>query len=233
MRPWSPIPIEECGEPLQALPPALLRIEPHPYMALGAPYGASGTPFKLRLGVVQRLLDAQQQLVEHDPSLRLSIFDAWRPIAVQAFMVDHSIAELCRERGVEVRSGDAFDQVVADVGRFWAAPSRDPMTPPPHSTGAAVDLTLSSSDGTPLAMGGEIDAIGAVSEPQHYAGREDSEARRWHQRRQLLAEVMGAAGFAQHPNEWWHYSFGDQLWAWRKGAAVAVYAEAVNSALTS
>ena len=148
-------------------------------------------------------------------------------------MVDHSIAELCRERGVEPRSGDAFDQVVADVGRFWAAPSRDPMTPPPHSTGAAVDLTLSSCDGTPLAMGGEIDAIGAVSEPQHYAGRDDSNARRWHQRRQLLAEVMGAAGFAQHPNEWWHYSFGDQLWAWRRGAAVAIYAEAVNSALTS
>ncbi|MDC3008852.1 M15 family metallopeptidase [bacterium] len=233
MRPWSPIPIEECGEPMQALPPALLRIEPHPYMALGAPYRASGNPFQLRLGVVQRLLDAQQQLVEHDPGLRLSIFDAWRPIAVQAFMVDHSIAELCRERGVEVRSGDAFDQVVADVGRFWAAPSRDPMTPPPHSTGAAVDLTLSSSDGTPLAMGGEIDAIGAVSEPQHYAGREDSEARRWHQRRQLLADVMEASGFAQHPNEWWHYSFGDQLWAWRRGAAVAIYAEAVNSALTS
>ena len=233
MRPWSLIPIAECGEPMQELPPALLRMEPHPYMALGAAYGASGTPFQLRLGVVQRLLDAQQQLVEHDPSLRLSIFDAWRPIAVQAFMVDHSIAELCRERGVEVRSGDAFDQVVADVGRFWAAPSRDPMTPPPHSTGAAVDLTLSSSDGTPLAMGGEIDAIGAVSEPQHYAGREDSNARRWHQRRQLLAEVMGAAGFAQHPNEWWHYSFGDQLWAWRRGAAVAIYAEAVNSALTS
>jgi len=233
MRPWSPIPIEECGEPMQALPRALLRMEPHPYMALGAPYGASGNPFQLRLGVVQRLLDAQQQLVEHDPGLRLSIFDAWRPIAVQAFMVDHSIAELCRERGVEVRSGDAFDQVVADVGRFWAAPSRDPMTPPPHSTGAAVDLTLSSSDGTPLAMGGEIDAIGAVSEPQHYAGREDSDAQRWHQRRQLLAEVMGSAGFAQHPNEWWHYSFGDQLWAWRRGAAVAIYAEAVNSALTS
>ena len=233
MRPWSPIPIEECGEPMQALPPALLRIEPHPYMALGAPYGASGNPFQLRLGVVQRLLDAQQQLVEHDPGLRLSIFDAWRPIAVQAFMVDHSIAELCRERGVEVRSGGAFDQVVADVGRFWAAPSRDPMTPPPHSTGAAVDLTLSSSDGTPLAMGGEIDAIGAVSEPQHYAGREDSDAQRWHQRRQLLADVMEASGFAQHPNEWWHYSFGDQLWAWRRGAAVAIYAEAVNSALTS
>ena len=233
MRPWSPIPIKECGESLQPLPGELLRMEPHPYMALGAPYGPSGQPFQLRQGVVQRLLEAQQRLLDHDPSLRLSIFDAWRPIAVQAFMVEHSIAELCRERGVERRSGDAFDRVVGDVGRFWAAPSRDPATPPPHSTGAAVDLTLSDGAGIPLAMGGEIDAIGALSEPQHYAGREDPEARCWHQRRQLLADVMGAAGFAQHPNEWWHYSFGDQLWAWRKGAAVAIYAEAVNSALTS
>ena len=233
MRPWSPIPIEECGEPLQDLPREFLRMEPHPYMALGAPYGASGNPFQLRQGVVQRLLKAQQRLSAHDPSLRLSIFDAWRPIAVQAFMVEHSIADLCRERGVELMSGDAFDRVVADVGRFWAAPSRDPATPPPHSTGAAVDLTLSSSEGTPLEMGGEIDAIGAISEPEHYAGQEDPDARCWHQRRQLLADVMDASGFAQHPNEWWHYSFGDQLWAWRKGAAVAVYAEAANSALTS
>ena len=233
MRPWSPIPIEECGEPMQDLPREFLRMEPHPYMALGAPYGASGNPFQLRQGVVQRLLKAQQRLSDHDPSLRLSIFDAWRPIAVQAFMVEHSIADLCRERGVELMSGDAFDRVVADVGRFWAAPSRDPATPPPHSTGAAVDLTLSSSEGTPLEMGGEIDAIGAISEPEHYAGQEDPDARCWHQRRQLLADVMDASGFAQHPNEWWHYSFGDQLWAWRKGAAVAVYAEAANSALTS
>ena len=233
MRPWSPIPIEECGEPLQDLPREFLRMEPHPYMALGAPYGASGNPFQLRQGVVQRLLKAQQRLSDHDPSLRLSIFDAWRPIAVQAFMVEHSIADLCRERGVELMSGDAFDRVVADVGRFWAAPSRDPATPPPHSTGAAVDLTLSNREGIPLEMGGEIDAIGAISEPEHYAGQEDPDARCWHQRRQLLADVMDASGFAQHPNEWWHYSFGDQLWAWRKGAAVAVYAEAANSALTS
>ncbi len=129
MRPWSPIPIEDCGEPLQLLPPDLLRMEPHPYMTLGAPYGASGNPFQLRLGVVQRLLDAQQRLIEHDPSLRLSIFDAWRPIAVQAFMVDHSIAELCRERGLEVRSGDAFDQVLADGG---GGSGPLPVGIPPH-----------------------------------------------------------------------------------------------------
>ena len=36
---------------------------------------------------------------------------------------------------------------------------------PPHSTGAAVDLTLADSTGTVLAMGGEIDAIGEESIP--------------------------------------------------------------------
>ena len=26
---------------------------------------------------------------------------------------------------------------------------------------------------------------------------------------------MTKFGFAQHPNEWWHFSYGDQLWAWK------------------
>ena len=25
---------------------------------------------------------------------------------------------------------------------------------------------------------------------------------------------MFAAGFQRHPNEWWHFSLGDQMWAW-------------------
>ncbi len=37
MRPWSSIPIQECGEPLVALPESLLCLEPHPYQTLGAP----------------------------------------------------------------------------------------------------------------------------------------------------------------------------------------------------
>jgi D-alanyl-D-alanine dipeptidase len=34
---------------------------------------------------------------------------------------------------------------------------------------------------------------------------------------------MLEAGFAQHPNEWWHFSHGDQLWAWRTGQTQAIY----------
>ena len=67
MRPWSPIPIHDCGEPLLELPPQVLRIEPHPYAVLGAPYGAGASPFRLREGVVTRLLQAQRPLSHAAP----------------------------------------------------------------------------------------------------------------------------------------------------------------------
>ncbi len=227
-RPWHPIPIVENGEPLLTLPPQLWRLEPHPYVALGAPYGPGQSPFQLRSGVVEALQQAQQLLQEQAPRWRLAIFDGWRPLAVQRFMVEHTVAQQCQVQGVDAAiASPSLEAIVNEVGRFWAAPSPNPCSPPPHSTGAAVDLTLATAGGEPLAMGGEIDAIGPISEPDHYgtlaeldpSGAEAS----WHHRRQVLAAVMGAAGFAQHPNEWWHFSLGDQLWAWRSGHASAHY----------
>jgi D-alanyl-D-alanine dipeptidase len=227
-RPWNAVPIVAVSEPLLELPAELLRIEPHPYQTLGAPYGDGGSPFRLRQQVLQRLLAAQEQLRFEEPSLRLAIFDAWRPVAVQAFMVEHSVTSTCRERGIDPCVGGAARLAIeAEVARFWAPPSLDPTTPPPHSTGAAVDLTLADAQGLPLNLGSPIDAIGAVSEPDHFADAAASnlegEAALWHNRRQLLLQVMVSAGFRRHPNEWWHFSHGDQLWAWLSGADVACY----------
>jgi D-alanyl-D-alanine dipeptidase len=242
MRPWSPIPIQDCGEPLLPLPSDLLRLEPHPYVSAGAPYGAESCPFCLRQGVIERLLQAQRLLQERNPGCRLAIFDAWRPLAVQRFMVAYAIAEECKRLGVDPHLPSAeLEAVEHEVGRFWAPPSDDPATPPPHSTGAAVDLTLAGSDGATLDLGSPIDAIGAVSEPDHFAvvAREacDSEQRNqailFQQRRDLLASVMLEAGFAQHPNEWWHFSRGDQLWAWRRGDHQAIYGRWVFSSSSS
>ncbi|MEI8249573.1 MAG: M15 family metallopeptidase [Synechococcus sp. ELA057] len=228
MRPWNPIPIADNGEPLLALPPFLLRIEPHPYRRLGAPYGAAGCPFRLRQGVIARLGEAHRQLVSEAPGWRLAIFDAWRPVAVQRFMVAYAIRQECLSRGVDPdREGPERRAVEEAVGRFWAPPSDDPAMPPPHSTGAAVDLTLTDASGGLLDLGGDIDAIGPVSEPDHHAAAALADPigpeARWHGRRQLLQRVMLAAGFVQHPNEWWHFSHGDQLWAWSLGEPRACY----------
>ena len=239
-RPWSDVVIDDCGEPLVALKPQFLCLEPHPYACVGAPYGEDADPYRLRSGVLKRLVTAQQLLSRRsDPEvgdLQLAIFDAWRPIRVQAFMVDHSIQEQCRSLGFDPSDPlktQALEQVRNDVARFWAPPSPDPRTPPPHSTGGAVDLTLADSSGEPLEMGGEIDAIGEQSVPDHHAEEAESNpegtAALWHGRRCLLNDVMTEAGFARHPNEWWHFSHGDQLWAWQRRMDEAIYESVPSS----
>jgi D-alanyl-D-alanine dipeptidase len=48
----------------------------------------------------------------------------------------------------------------------------------------------------------------------------DQEARA---NRRLLHWLMIEEGFAGHPDEWWHFSWGDQMWAALTGAPVAHY----------
>ncbi len=229
-RPWKKWPISDCGEALRRLPSSFKTFLPHPYYSLGAPYEDAFDPFKLREGVVDRLIVAEEVLQKNHPELCLVIFDGWRSIEVQSFMVDYVINKECLALGLKRNESSqalAVEAVVNEIGRFWSPPSTNPCTPPPHSTGAAVDLTLSYLDGSLVEMGGEIDAIGQISEPGYYAEisklNPDSSEAIWHKRRSLLSHVMNEGGFAQHPNEWWHFSYGDQLWAWRNNAPVAIY----------
>ena len=54
-RPWHKLPINHETEPLVDLPDNFLRLEPHPYYSLGAPYGEFNTPWKLRSNVIDLL----------------------------------------------------------------------------------------------------------------------------------------------------------------------------------
>ncbi len=235
-RPWTDFPISDCGEPLEFLPDSLYCLRPHPYQSLGAPYGEGQCPWKLRFGLISLLHQAQKSLQKKEPMLQLAIFDAWRPIQVQAFMVDYSINKECSTRGL-VRDDKsdllAVKEVVDQVEQFWAMPDYSKVNPPPHSTGGAIDLTIATIKGFPLDMGGEIDCIGPVSFPNHYRQeallRPTSQEYLWHERRNLLSDVMGQAGFVQHPNEWWHFSYGDQLWAWTNRLSNAIYGQIDHS----
>ena len=233
LRPWNNIKINECNEPLISIPKTIFRLTPHPYISLGAPYVNGSDPWVLRSGVLKRLIQAQQYLSEINPQLQLALFDAWRPISVQKFMFNYTIQETCKSKGIDINDLSAnrdITDVIEEVGRFWAKPSSNPLTPPPHSTGSAIDLTLADMSGNPLDLGGEIDFIGAESTPDFY--KKDysmmpcSKHQVFQKRRSLLYSVMSQAGFVQHPNEWWHFSYGDQLWSWLSNQGNAIYGAA-------
>lgn len=216
MKPYQSIAIVECDEPLLPIPVEFFSfVAPHPYVKVGAPYGDK-SPFYLREGVLQRLLEAQAILQKEHPGWRLQVFDAYRPIAVQQYMVDYTFREVAQAKGLQVDrlTESQREAILALVYEFWAVPSLDPATPPPHSTGGAVDLTLVDENDRAIEMGSPIDELSPRSYPDHFATSDDTSDRRFHQHRQLLRSVILAAGFQQHPNEWWHFCLGDQMWAW-------------------
>jgi zinc D-Ala-D-Ala dipeptidase len=225
-KPYWDIPIIESQEPLVPMPQdAFVYATPHPYVALGAPYG-DASPFFMREGVLSALLSAQQILQVRQPYWKLFIFDAYRPVAVQKFMVELTFTELLSARKLELSSLSAVETEAlwTEVYQFWAPPNLDPKTPPPHSTGAAVDLTLFDTQAQEMVcMGSPIDEVSARSQPDYFgtiAQNADiptpdrARAALSHYYRQILHQVMAQSGFRRHPGEWWHFSLGDQLWAW-------------------
>ena len=108
-------------------------------------------------------------------------------------------------------------RLTEEVERYWAAPSADENSPAPHATGAAVDLTLRWKDGEALWMGSLFDDVTALAGRDRFEylaadnfSFSDQEARA---NRRLLHWLMVEEGFAGHPDEWWHFSWGDQMWA--------------------
>jgi len=217
-RPWDQVRIEDDGEPLVSLTDAGFGLEtPHPYVALGAPYG-SFSPWFLRAGVKTRLLEAQAALTSLRAGWRLHLLDAWRPLEVQAFMVEHTDALL---RRAEPHLDDTARR--ERVLTYWAPPETDPRRPPPHSTGAAVDLTLADERGVVVNMGSPFDEPTERSHPDHFATATDAHGREAHAHRAFLAQVMFGAGFVRQPQEWWHFSYGDRAWAREHDLSVARY----------
>jgi zinc D-Ala-D-Ala dipeptidase len=165
----------------------------------------------LRRSVVSKLARVNQRL--RDAGLELYVFDAWRPRAVQVYFHDVWMPRELKRCRPEL-SGEALLQ---EVERYWAAPTRDATSPAPHATGAAADLTLRWRDGEALWMGSIFDDATEIAHRNHFeraAGSSlcfsDEEARA---NRRLLHWVMMEEGFAGHPEEWWHFSWGDQLWS--------------------
>ena len=143
MKDYRNILIQDCQDDLVPIPLKHFSVQnPHPYKRLGAVYG-NKSPYYLRSGVLKALQHVQDYLQIKYGGWKLHIFDAYRPISVQQFMVDYTFSCLIKERKLILRQLSILEkkELLDQVYKVWAIPSEDYTTPPPHSTGAAIDLT--------------------------------------------------------------------------------------------
>ncbi len=224
MKIWNKIPIKENGDKLIAIPGHLNFLDPHPYYYLGAPYQDKNSIWKLREEVVNRLVKVNDYLISNN-NFFILIYDSWRPLEVQEFMFKRAFSLECEKLEIDasLENMKSYPSILKKVEKFWAYPSFDSSCPPPHSTGGALDVCFSDKEGNVVDMGSQVDQMDETSKPDFYENIVNEEAIIWNSRRNLLREVMNKFGFAQHPNEWWHFSYGDQLWAWKNKKANALY----------
>jgi zinc D-Ala-D-Ala dipeptidase len=166
----------------------------------------------VRAGLAARLLQAAEALPR---GMRLLLIEGYRPPALQRRYFDNYRSSL-REANPGI-----------DEEYLWMLTSRyvSPAEIAPHSAGAAIDLTLCSSDGTELDLGTPVNATPEQSAGACYTDHPSvgGEARR---NRAALAEALRTAGLVNYPTEWWHWSYGDRYWAMATGAPSAIYGAA-------
>lgn len=205
------IPIRECGEKLVNLKDACPGIE---FEYIRSHVKKEKTMY-LRERTAGMLWKARELLPKGCSFL---LIDAHRPLEVQEKLYwlkfkkvkkkcpNHSYAWLRRKTNE------------------WVAPP-DSKSPPGHITGGAVDLTLIDDKGMKLDMLSPFKKKSWETNPTF----SNSVSEKAMKNRLLLYNVMTSVGFSNYSQEWWHYSFGDNGWAWRMKEPYAIYETIVAS----
>lgn len=196
------IPVEDTGEPL-------VDLVDYPDLTLDQRKAdPDGYWRQVRQGVAERLLIARQALPE---GFDLLFIEGYRPMALQDSYFTEHLTHLMAE----------FPDLDEPAARIRASQYISPIEVAPHPCGAAVDLTL-TENGAEVDMGTPVNQSPEDSDGACYMAAENiSPAAR--QSRQILADAMGAAGFVNYEPEWWHWSYGDRIWAARSGAPAVLY----------
>ena len=196
------IPIQECGEPL-------VDFTTLQNVYLGEPRFDYRRETLLREGVAVRLAAAAASLPD---GYRLAVIEGWRAPHIQRrlYAMVWNRIKTANPTWSDVR-------LRRFVNRFTAPMNQ--RVPPPHTTGGAMDVELLNADGKPADVVSPFERRDMKCFALDAPGLSDIARHN----RALLSGALAGAGLTNYPSEFWHYSYGDQGWAYRGGHAVARY----------
>ncbi|MDC9588033.1 M15 family metallopeptidase [Xenorhabdus sp. XENO-10] len=206
------IPIYECGEYLEKITDSdKLKQTPVYYIE-----GIKGSIeyCMVRKSVAEKLGMASQLLPTH---LGILVLDGWRSRETQQALQDKTQAKIAAQ--YTELSAEEQQKLL----RQFVAPvpiGKNQISP--HLTGGAVDITLFDMEsGHALFLGTEFDE---VSELSYTAALEKKPEKNMPATlyRRLLYQAMTQVGFTNLPTEWWHFDYGNSIWAFYKNRT-AIY----------
>ena len=135
----------------------------------------------------EMLSKASDLLQQKHPNYRLLVYDGGRPLSIQKVLWNALPQYSPKQRATYV-----------------ANPAEGSI----HNYGSAVDLTIATTDGTPLDMGTKYDFFGELAYPKKEAYFLKIKKLNQQQiaNRQLLRRVMQSAGYMPIDYEWWHFN---------------------------
>ena len=167
----------------------------------------------LRYEVYELLKKAAANLPE---GYRFRIWDAWRPLSLQKELYEFYRKSLIDNFDLSALSEDEQNKFIS---KYIAIPSEDPSSPPAHTTGGAIDITLIDAQGNEVDMGTGFDDFSEKAATDYFETAELKNSVAGKNRR-ILKNAMTSAGFTNLPSEWWHYDYGNRNWASYSGNEV-------------
>src|SRR5579883_1005954 len=187
------VPIEDNGEPLVDPTTLSKRLRFAPKHPKFAELNNRRTP-KVRRQVAEMLAQAADSL---PAGIDIEIIEGFRPLAQQRMMYNHLRNEFA------AKHPEWNKATLNRVTNAMSAPPED-KSPPPHTTGAAVDLCLiDANTGNWLDMTSPFE-WDETSAPTLMKGL----SKRAQENRKLLIETLEKTGLTNYAGEWWHWSYG-------------------------
>ena len=198
------VPISENGEPLVNF------LDACPLLLLDQPRFRYRRELFLRASVARMLCEASESVAKL--GYRFAILEGWRPPFIQRRMYA-AVEERWR-----TDHPDWSETKIRRITNQFTAPMNS-RVPPPHPTGGAVDLHLARPDGRLL------DHIRPyeVGDRRSFFTLTAGLGEKAMKTREIMAEALLPTGLTNYPSEYWHWSYGDQGWAYRGGHPAAIY----------
>lgn len=199
---WLDIVIKENNEPL-------VEITETNKLKISKIVKGYSVSFKVREGVAQKLYNVADSLPQ---GICLLVIEGYRSVEDQKKSWDN---------GVSMRMKEQSQQSTEEIERQVSLVTARPNELANHNCGGAVDVTLLNEDGTSVPMGtpypSEIqENISGIQKkyrmfPNSLFKRRITKEEE--ENRKILRTKMEEQGFVWYPGEWWHYCYGDRMWA--------------------